>query len=77
MQEYNINIMIININYHLSELKRIGEVEKLMIKKMFSVGHRKMYGFTKFTIIRAFGDDIKNVVMKRDMINNEGPVIVT
>ena len=33
MQEYNINIMIININYHLSELKRIGEVEKLMIKK--------------------------------------------
>ena len=48
---------------------------------MFSVGHRKMYGFTKFTtkftIIRAFGDDIKNVVMKRDMINNEGPVIVT
>ena len=44
---------------------------------MFSVGHRKMYGFTKLTIIRAFGDDIKNVVMKRDMINNEGPVIVT
>ena len=69
--------MIININDHLSELKRIGKVEKLMIKKMFSIGYRKMNGFTKFNIIRAFGDDIKNVVMKRDMVNNEGPVIVT
>ena len=61
----NLNLEIVN------EIKRIEEEEKKVNRnKMVYKATNKTYDFRKFKTIRAFGNEIKNVI-NDDMANNE------